>query len=170
MEPTSLPCLFVFPAGLLLGFEFTTLNNNNNSNNYYYCYYYLFFLIFLGPHLWHREVPRLGVESELQLLACTTATAVLDQSCIFDRHHSSGKAGSFNPLSEARDRTRILMDISRVSTGAATGTPSSSVQWAWYLPVPDRALLRILNETESRCLGHNAHVISVTYYHYYLQP
>ena len=29
---------------------------------------------FLGPHLWHIEVPRLGVKSELQLLAYTTAT------------------------------------------------------------------------------------------------
>ena len=26
--------------------------------------FYLFF-VFLGPHLWHMEVPRLGVESEL---------------------------------------------------------------------------------------------------------
>ena len=26
-----------------------------------------------GPHLWHMEVPRLGVEWELQLLAYTTA-------------------------------------------------------------------------------------------------
>ena len=31
--------------------------------------------VFLGPHSWHMEVHRLGVESELQLLACTTATA-----------------------------------------------------------------------------------------------
>ena len=31
----------------------------------------LFF--FLGPHLWHIDVPRLGVESELQLLDYTTA-------------------------------------------------------------------------------------------------
>ena len=38
----------------------------------------LFFFVFLGPHLWHLEVPRLGVESELQLPACTTATATLD--------------------------------------------------------------------------------------------
>ena len=30
------------------------------------------FLFFLGPHLWHPEVPRLEVESELQLLADTT--------------------------------------------------------------------------------------------------
>ena len=34
-----------------------------------------FFFFFLGPHLWHMEVPRLGVKSELQVLAYTTATA-----------------------------------------------------------------------------------------------
>ena len=34
------------------------------------------FLLFSGPHPWHMEVPRLGVESELQLLAYTTATAM----------------------------------------------------------------------------------------------
>ena len=34
-----------------------------------------FFFFFLGPHLWRMEVPRLGVESELWLLAYTTATA-----------------------------------------------------------------------------------------------
>ena len=36
------------------------------------------FVYFLGLHLWHVEVPRLGVELELQLPACTTATATLD--------------------------------------------------------------------------------------------
>ena len=36
----------------------------------------LFFVCFLlGPHPQHMEVPRLGVESELQLPASTTATA-----------------------------------------------------------------------------------------------
>ena len=32
-------------------------------------YFYLFILcvFFLGPHPWHMEVPRLGVQSELQL-------------------------------------------------------------------------------------------------------
>ena len=36
---------------------------------------YLFFwsFVFLGPHLRQKEVPRLGVKSELQLPACTTA-------------------------------------------------------------------------------------------------
>ena len=28
-----------------------------------------FVFVFLGPHPWHMEVPRLGVELELQLLA-----------------------------------------------------------------------------------------------------
>ena len=31
---------------------------------------------FLGPHLQHMEVPRLGIESELQLPASTTATVL----------------------------------------------------------------------------------------------
>ena len=38
----------------------------------------LSFFAFLGLNLWHMEVPRLGVKSELQLLAYTTATATLD--------------------------------------------------------------------------------------------
>ena len=32
-----------------------------------------FFLLFRATHMWHMEVPRLGVQSELQLLAYTTA-------------------------------------------------------------------------------------------------
>ena len=37
-----------------------------------------FFFCFLGLHPWHMEVPRLGVESELRLLASTPATATWD--------------------------------------------------------------------------------------------
>ena len=33
------------------------------------------YLVFLEFHLWHMEVPRLGIELELQLPAYTTATA-----------------------------------------------------------------------------------------------
>ena len=36
---------------------------------------FFFFFFFLEPHSWHKEVHRLGLESELQLLAHTTATA-----------------------------------------------------------------------------------------------
>ena len=45
------------------------------------------FFFFSGLHLWHMEVPRLGVE--LQLPAYITATAMPDQSFIYDLHHSS---------------------------------------------------------------------------------
>ena len=57
------------------------------------------------------EVPRLGVKLELQLLAYTTATATPDPSGVFDLPHSSWQCQIPNPLSEARDRTCILMDI-----------------------------------------------------------
>ena len=67
------------------------------------------FVLFLGPHLWHMEVPRLGVQSELQPPACTTATATQEPSHFCDLHHSSGPRSILNPLSEARDRTRVLM-------------------------------------------------------------
>ena len=62
------------------------------------------------------EVPRLGVESELQLLAYATATATTtwDPSCICELHHSSGQRQILNPLSKARGQTCILMDASRV--------------------------------------------------------
>ena len=39
-------------------------------------FYFIFCL--LGLHLWHMEIPRLGVKLELQPLAYTTATAMLD--------------------------------------------------------------------------------------------
>ena len=71
---------------------------------------------FLGPHLWHMEVPRLGVELELQLPAYATAiaTETQDLSPVCDLHHSSQQRWILNPLSEARDGTRILMDTSQV--------------------------------------------------------
>ena len=42
------------------------------------CYFNLFYFYFSWPHLQHMEVPRLEVKLELQLLAYTTATAMLD--------------------------------------------------------------------------------------------
>ena len=40
--------------------------------------FFFFFFFSLGLRLQHMEVPRLGVEWKLQLLAYTTATATLD--------------------------------------------------------------------------------------------
>ena len=45
---------------------------------FYFIYLFFVFLLFLGPLLRLMEVPRLGVRSELQLPAYTTATATLD--------------------------------------------------------------------------------------------
>ena len=58
---------------------------------------------FLELHLRHMEVPRLGVELELQLLAYTTASATQDLSHICDLHLSLQQHQILNPLSEARD-------------------------------------------------------------------
>ena len=60
------------------------------------------------------EVPRLEVKSEPQLLAYTTATSTPDPSLICDLRHSSKQHWILNPLNEARDQTRILMDTSQV--------------------------------------------------------
>ena len=60
----------------------------------------------------NMEVPRLGVELGLQLLAYTTATATRDLSPVWNIHHSSGQPRIPDPQSDTRDRTRILMDTS----------------------------------------------------------
>ena len=73
---------------------------------------------FLGPHTGHREVPRLGVNSELQLPAYTTATATPDPSCVCDLHHNSLQRGIPDPPSEARDWTFVLMEpVGFISAG-----------------------------------------------------
>ena len=49
------------------------------------------------------EVPRQGVESEVQLPAYTTAIATPDLSHICNLHHSSRKHQILNPVSKDRD-------------------------------------------------------------------
>ena len=84
----------------------------------------VFLFCFLGPHLLHVEVPRLGIESELQLPAYTTATATQDPSHISDLHHGSRQCQILNPLSEAKDRARNLGGPSQIHFHVATmGTP-----------------------------------------------
>ena len=70
------------------------------------------------------EVPRLGVESELQLPVYITARAMSDLKCACDLHHSSQQRQILNPPSEARDLTCVCMDTSQIHFHwAATGTP-----------------------------------------------
>ena len=84
-----------------------------------------FFLSFVfWGHLWHMEVLRLGVKSELHLPAYTTDTATPDPSCICHLHHSSQQHRILNPLSKARDRTRNVMVPSHICFCCSTmGTP-----------------------------------------------
>ena len=70
------------------------------------------------------EVPRLGGQSELQLPAYETAAAMQDPSRVCNLHHNSQQYLIPDPLSEARDQTRALMDTSRIHFRCATtGTP-----------------------------------------------
>ena len=71
-------------------------------------------LFFLGPNLQHMEVPRLGVESELQLPAYSIAIAMPELSPVCNPHNSSWKYQIINPLSKARYQTCVLMDTSRI--------------------------------------------------------
>ena len=72
------------------------------------------FLFFLGPHVWHMEVPRLGVELELQLLAFATDRAMPHLSHICNLYCSLWQCSILKLLSKARDRTLILMDSSQI--------------------------------------------------------
>ena len=80
----------------------------------------LLFYYFLGLHLRHMEVPRLGFELELQPPVSATTTATPDLSLVCNLHHSSWQCQILNPLSRARDGTLVLMDTSRVCYHWAT--------------------------------------------------
>ena len=73
--------------------------------NFLYNIIVTIFFVFLGPRPRHLEVPRLGVQTELEMAADTTATATAtpDLSHVCNLHHSSWQCRILNPLSEARD-------------------------------------------------------------------
>ena len=58
------------------------------------------FVCLFRLHPWHMVVPKLGVESELQLPANTTAMATQD---VNNLRHSSRQHQILNPLSKAKD-------------------------------------------------------------------
>ena len=86
-----------------------------------------FFFFFLGLHLRYMEVPRLGVE-DMQLSPYNTAT--LDPSCICDLSRSLWQCWNLNPLSGARDQTRILMATSWVLTLLSHSGNSHPHSWS----------------------------------------
>ena len=87
--------LFCVRSLLLFSLYFQRLREGN-----FVLLYFVFF--FWGLCLWHMEDLRLGVESEPQLPAYTTATATLDPSCICDLHRSLWQHQILNLLSKKR--------------------------------------------------------------------
>ena len=83
---------------------------------YFYLFIYLFIYLFstLWLYLQHMELPRLGVELELQLLAYATVTAMQNLRYVCNLCHRSWQCQTLNPLSEARDQTHIFMNTSWV--------------------------------------------------------
>jgi len=79
------------------------------------------------------EVPKLGVELELQMLGYTTATATATAmpypSHICKLHHRSWQCWMLNPLSKVRDQTCILMDTSQVLNILS----HNGLNWAYQL-------------------------------------
>ena len=100
-----------------------------------------------GANLQHMEVARPGVESELQLPASVTATAMPDSSRIYDLHHSLQQHWVLNPLSKARDQTHILMDTSQFLNLLSHNGNSCSLTFIFYSsvfsPKSSFALLRV---------------------------
>ena len=88
------------------------------------------------------------VRGQDQLPTCATATAMPDPSHICDLRHSSLQLWIPDPLSEARDRTCKLMDISWIcSHYATTGTSNSCIlvhekKFTIIYPVPYTDILR----------------------------
>ena len=117
--------LFKVSSFLCILFRLSSIQNAAIfMQGFFFCHFWVFFFCFLRPLLWHIEVSRLGFKSELQLPAYAAVTEMQDPSCVCNLHHSSQQCWIPGPLSEARDRTYILMDTSWISfCCAATGTP-----------------------------------------------
>ena len=99
--------IFKFPS-------FSPLIEKNPTSFFLSFFLSFFFFFFSLPHLQQMEVPRLGFELDLQLLAYSTATTKRDLSLVFDLHLSLQQPWILNPLSKARGQTQILMDTSQV--------------------------------------------------------
>ena len=91
-------------------------------------FFVCFSFSFLGPHPRHKEVPMLGVKSELHLLVYTTATATPGPSYVCDLYHSSWQHRILHPRSEAREQPRIFMIlVGCITCWATVGTPEQNV-------------------------------------------
>ena len=82
------------------------------------------------------EIPSLGGESELQLPAYATATAMQDPNHVCDLHHSSLQCQILNPQGEARDGTHNLMVPSRIHFHCSTTGGPQEILSLYISPKP----------------------------------
>ena len=97
------------------------------------------FLFFLGPHLQDMQVPRLGIESKLQLPAYIKATATQDLRHVCNLHHSSEQGRILYPLSRLEIKpTSSWILVRFVMCWDTMGTPQcyyfkkSEYQECWW--------------------------------------
>ena len=83
-------------------------------------YNFILFIYFFRVVPWHMDVPRLGGRIRAAAASLGTASAMPDLSHVCDLHHSSWQCQTPDPLNEARDQTRILMDPSQIHFLCAT--------------------------------------------------
>ena len=109
--------LYIKMCLLLMSYNSGVFNSRRQSfpfNQSIQSIYFYLLIFFLGPRLRHMEVPRLGIKSEMQLQAYTTARAAGDPSHSFNLSCSLQQRQILNPLRETRDRTHILMGSSQI--------------------------------------------------------
>ena len=101
-----------------ISFSFLSCNNNLTL-------FHENFFSFVQLHLQHMGVPRVGVKSELQLPAYTTATATPDPSHVCDLHHSSWQCWIRNPTEwgQGSNLHPHGNSIASLTHWATTGTP-----------------------------------------------
>ena len=103
---------------------------------FHYYSTWVFCFCFLGPPYKHMEVPRLVVESELQLRPTSQPLQYGIQAASVTYTTAHGNARSLTHWAEAKDRTRILMDTSQICfCCSTTGTLYFSICYGDMWPV-----------------------------------
>ena len=115
-------------------------------------FWVFFFFCILALHPQHMEVPQDSIPiwsyscwptPQPQQYGISAASAMSDQSCICDLHHSSQQCQILHPLGEARDRT--LMVPSRIRFHCTmTGMPVYFILFFLYIKLHEMFVYLLL--------------------------
>ena len=92
----------------------------------YFFQFFFFGLFRAAPAAYEGSQARSRILMEVWPLAYTTATATPDTRHVCNLHHISCQCWILNSLSEAGDRTYILMDASQIHSTEPNGNSSFS--------------------------------------------